>query len=222
MNLAEIRKMFVRLSGRNDLVKPDGSDDGANFFIQAGQKFIDNYVETINTSGKLNVNLLKGEYSVSFSSRVIEKVLANNGEFTWPLTKISPSDIHRMYADLVSSGPVIGGVPSFYSPISAQTVDSDTNEDYNGLLVYPPSDTNLSLIIFGKFQVSELKEDSQSNFWSIKYPMILILSAMRQLEIVNRNSAGVEDYEKAIMKELLPLERDLVDQEASDLDVLGG
>lgn len=41
MDLSEVRAKFIQLSGRDDLVNADTTDNGANYFINAGQKFLD-------------------------------------------------------------------------------------------------------------------------------------------------------------------------------------
>ena len=41
MTLQEIREKFVALSGRRDLVTPSGGDNGADFFVNAGQRHLD-------------------------------------------------------------------------------------------------------------------------------------------------------------------------------------
>ena len=41
MNLGTIRAKFIELSGRDDLVNADDTDNGANYFITAGQRFLE-------------------------------------------------------------------------------------------------------------------------------------------------------------------------------------
>lgn len=41
MNLGTVRAQFIKMSGRDDLVNSNGSDNGANFYINAGQEFLD-------------------------------------------------------------------------------------------------------------------------------------------------------------------------------------
>jgi len=41
VDLSEVRAKFIELSGRDDLVNANDSDNGANYFINAGQKFLD-------------------------------------------------------------------------------------------------------------------------------------------------------------------------------------
>ena len=41
MNLGTVRTKFIELSGRDDLENAYTTDNGANFFINGGQKFLD-------------------------------------------------------------------------------------------------------------------------------------------------------------------------------------
>jgi len=45
MNLKEIRQEFAEKSGQLDLVNEDGSDNGANFYLNAGQQYLDKLIE---------------------------------------------------------------------------------------------------------------------------------------------------------------------------------
>jgi len=44
MTLVEIRAEFLKLSGRHDLVNDDGTNNGADFYINAGLRMLNNMV----------------------------------------------------------------------------------------------------------------------------------------------------------------------------------
>jgi len=46
MNLLQLRTKFRSLSGRFDLVNADFTDNGADFFINEGRKYLDRLDET--------------------------------------------------------------------------------------------------------------------------------------------------------------------------------
>jgi hypothetical protein len=58
----------------------------------------------------------------------------------------------------------------------------------------------------------ELVADTDTNFWSGAHPMLLIMAGMRQLEIVNRNTQGVNDWTAAISTDTTQLGMDLVEE----------
>lgn len=64
MNLGEIRKQFVQLSGRSDLVKDTTSweDNGADFFINAGQRLLDWLQDTTHTKAWHYERLVPGDF----------------------------------------------------------------------------------------------------------------------------------------------------------------
>lgn len=221
MTLAEIRKMFVKLSGRYDLVLPDGSDDGADFFIKEGQKFVERLAETDGSGGKVSIDLVVGDYQTSLNARIIESVVVvkEDGE-RWPLEKVLFSDLNRFYSE--QPGNISNSVPLYYAPVPAKNFGDISDGNYKAIQIFPPTDSNITLEIFGKVYAKELSEDYDSNFWSEKFSMVLVLSAMRYLEVTNRNREGVKDYETAIANELTLAEKDFVEQEIAEFDTLGG
>ena len=65
--------------------------------------------------------------------------------------------------------------------------------------------------MIGYFNNAQLVNDTDENFWSVEHSWILVLAAMRSMEIAQRNREGVADWETAIRSEMLGLEYDLVD-----------
>jgi len=64
MDLKTIRARFIEATGRADLQNADGSDNGANQFINAGQRFLDGRQTNPGTRAAYNVVLPAGTYSV--------------------------------------------------------------------------------------------------------------------------------------------------------------
>lgn len=221
MNLAEIRKMFIKLSGRYDLVLPDGSDDGADFFIHEGQRFVERLAESYGSGGMVSVPFSVGDYSNAINARVIEGVMAVSADGErWPLEKVLFKDLNNMYT--TNAENVTKSVPVYYAPVPAQISDSVSDGVYNALMIFPPTDSELTVEVYGKIYADVLVDDSDSNYWSENHSMILILSALRYVEVINRNREGVKDYETAITNELTLVEKDFVEQEVAEFDALGG
>ncbi|MEG0323186.1 MAG: hypothetical protein RR619_04255, partial [Raoultibacter sp.] len=69
MTLLDIRKLFIKHCGRYDLVDPDTmADDGANFFIQAGQRMLDRIDRTTQFTHREEVAI----ESVSAGEQVVQ------------------------------------------------------------------------------------------------------------------------------------------------------
>jgi len=90
--------------------------------------------------------------------------------------------------------------------------------EYNTILLNVPVQYQSMLDIRGLFYSKELVEDDDVNYWSVNHPMLLYMSAMRQIEIVNRNTQGVNDWTTAIAVEIKQLGMDLVEELISEID----
>jgi len=66
MNLLQIRTGFVQKSGYYELVvdTTDYADNGANFFIQAGQRFLDSVIPNRKSLGRYVVTIVENQSSV--------------------------------------------------------------------------------------------------------------------------------------------------------------
>ena len=239
MNLLQVRQKFRELSGRFDLVNEDGSDNGANFFINEGKKFLDRLYENQKSWATVFRFLDVGQFSITFPfCRAIKEVWVSSTNARWQLTKLKLQDlISRYMAGLPESR--IGGVPKYYSPgitryipedaivtdlesyVGFVDIPSGNSHSYNSILLNIPTDVKLSVAVTGLFYSKELELDSDTNYWSEVHPMLLIMSAMRQVEIINRNTQGVNDWNNAIMTEAKQIDNDLVEELIAEADQMG-
>ena len=232
MNLIEMRKKFKDLSGRFDLVNDaDNSDNGADFFINAGSKYLDRMDETQKSWASCYRLVGIGHFSVAFPyCRAIKEVWVSSiNEGRWQLEK---KDLQDLIVGYLTGLPSIRnqGPPLSYSPcltryvpenatvedleafIGFVDVPSGNSYEYNAILLNVPTDVQLTVEIKGLFYSRELIEDTDSNYWSSQHPMLLYMAAMRQVEITNRNSQGVKDWEASITTEMAQLGMDLVEE----------
>ena len=83
MNLKEIRTKFVETSGRFDLVvdTTDYADNGADFFIQAAQRWLDVIQPAPMEDARYQNDIVSGDYKLLFKyGRRIERVEVWNAE----------------------------------------------------------------------------------------------------------------------------------------------
>ena len=66
MNLLEIRQQFTNLSGRADLINTDDSDNGADFYIKAGQDHLDRLVDIPKAISRVFKDVSSGDYYIIF------------------------------------------------------------------------------------------------------------------------------------------------------------
>jgi len=235
MSLLEVRKNFVQYSGRFDLIvdRINFADKGANFYIRAGQQYLDTFVDIFESESKTYAPLAAGAwYQLIADVRVIEHVylVSSIGDKT-ELNKISVEEFRNTYrsdpSTYISNSK---GYCAEYcvtnlrtTPLTQGEVTIDEFGDnsytvsvddflYTGILFSPPLGETGSIEIIGKFYQPKLMVDTDSNYWTEVYPQILVMSACRQLEISYRNTVGVKDWEAAIAAELHGLELDFADE----------
>jgi hypothetical protein len=243
MNLKELRTQFVKRNGRYDLVVDNVAwvDNGADFYINAGQRYIDRLDTTHKSEGKNFQYVTSGDYYVTFPfCRAVKEVFALDADGQKRLEKVDYDKLRAYYADRQSQ--LTTGEPSYYFPAGIRlvpesdrlTIDEldamidwthiiiDPSYNYNGVLFWPPADGNYTVEINGLFYSPDLASDDDHSFWSTVHPEILLMAANRQMEIDYRNTQGVKDWEAAIQTEILGLGKDLVEEHIADVDQMVG
>ena len=81
---------------------------------------------------------------------------------------------------------------------------------------------SLQVKVYGLFFSPELKNNEDENYWSDMYPDLLVKATLREIEIGNRNSQGVNDFDKAIAPILHGIDKDLADWSTMDSMEMGG
>ena len=243
MDLVTLRQKFVELTGRYDLVEDttDWADAGADFFINAGLKYLDRSETIKKTFARSFPQVTSGDwYAIFENCRAIKEVWCSNsaGE-RWKLEKKDFNVLRSAYADIPSN--LDGGDPTYYSPVQTlrnasetagqMTIDyfysTETTEDYdhftyNALIFMPPADATFRLEIVGMFDTPELSDDDDENFWSAVHPLALVMAGGRALEISYRNTQGAKDWERSILMELGGFGRDAVEEEVSEISEMEG
>ena len=238
MDLLAFRKLFSSLSGRFDLVNEDYSNNGVDIFINEGSKFLDRLDETQKSWATKFADLALSESYVTFPyCRAIKEVWAASAtEGRWQLEKKDLQDLMDGYL-MTLPAEMSTGVPLYYSPCVTRSVPmkdtiasfeslmgyvevSDSN--YNAILVNVPTSEAITLLISGLFYSPKLVEDADVNFWSDAHPLLLYMSTMRQIEVINRSTQGVNDWTNSIMVEMKQLGMDLVEEIIAEVDQMDG
>lgn len=240
MNLLQVRTKFRTISGRFDLVNEDFSDNGADFYINEGRKFLDRFGKTQKSYASCFRFVEVGGFAAQFPyCRAIKEVWAMTTTERWQLEKVNLQDLIAGYLTDIPSTRT-GGSPAYYSPAitryipenaAADTfevflgfvdIPTGTAHEYNSILLSVPVDEKISLDIKGLFYSMELVNDTDENYWSTVHPLLLITAAMRYLEVINRNTQGVNDWTSSIATEMKTLEYDLVEELIAEVDEMGG
>jgi hypothetical protein len=251
MTLTEVRTLFRTISGRYDLVNNDGSDNGANWYINQGIKVLDGLQETPASSARYQKDIAIGAYRFTLGPqycRSIEEVWMMDSESRWELEKVTLNWMRTEYSEEFSS--IDTGSPLYYCPLihglgpDQKTLDitgSDIyttqftydHEDlifadqgswysYRGILWMPPSDSIATVEIVGKFFSAELSGDTDTNYWTVKQPMAVVQAACYVLESMNRNFEGARDWLGALGVPLTGIDHDFVGEEIAGVSEMEG
>jgi len=240
--LIELRRMLVQQSGHAELVadyeNEDWADNGADHFIQAGQRFCDDQFQYHKSEAWFYAALAAGESLVTFTNaRIIKQVWLNyTGGNRVLLERLTLDKMREEYTNPLLSDET-QGTPAYWVPAvlglapqqyteTALSFDADGITDHNlimfgnhypykGIYIMPPADGDYTIEIKAEWYSYEMCEDSDVSFWS-QYPELILMAARRQMEIdLHRNSTGAQDFEAPLMRSLMKLSHNLVAEEWS-------
>lgn len=237
MNLGEIRSKFITLSGRDDLVNSDDSDNGANFFINAGQRMLDRKIDFKKSSGVLYKPLAVDGWYVSVEDcRSVQDVWINDDEGRTQLTKRSLEWLKTEFPDLISATD--SGTPEYWGISNLRGIDikhmnsvgsflnfmvpDSIDDNITGILILQPTSEALVVEITGKFYSPRLVNDEDTTYWTATHEMELVWAALYELEVSYRNTEGANDWLGAVTMALIDIDKDTVDQDNAQVDQMEG
>uniref|UniRef100_A0A6M3J930 Uncharacterized protein n=1 Tax=viral metagenome TaxID=1070528 RepID=A0A6M3J930_9ZZZZ len=241
MNLLEVRTKLVELSGRYDLVTDVTSyaDNGADFFIKAGQDYLDRSGTFSKSVSKVYNDIAASAfYTLMQRARAVQEVWVSNAEGKYKLEKRDLAAIKAYYSDPIAD--IDTGRPLFYSPAAIRTVPRTDDEitidsfygtaytyaaddfSYDAIVHYPPADEAYQIEVWGLFYSAELTLDASESWWTIKHPATLIKAALREIEVFYRNTEGVKDWGLAVGEDTVGIDKDLVEQDISEINQMEG
>lgn len=240
MNLLEIRKKFRDISGRYDLVNDDFSDNGADFFINEGSRYLDRLIETQKSPASYMAIVQPNSWYLEFPhARAVKEVWLTTSEGRIQLEKIRLQDMIRAYFSALPSNWE-AGIPLYYSPLISryipETLTSETlatfasyvgvissnGKEYNSIMFSKPLSEQALIEVIGLFYNQQLINDTDENFWSTTHPMLLIQAAVRQTYVTSGNSAMLKIMEANIISEAAKIEMDTVEQDIAEIDQMEG
>lgn len=214
MNLLEIRKKLIELSGNYALVKDVESyeDNGANFYIQAGQRLIDSLLDFPKSRVLTSKELGTGESLLLLPRfRAIQHVWFTADDGIRFLEKLTAEGLEKRFP----GDDIDNGLPTHYAISTLRGISGQNEQDqsWNQIKVMVPPDRDITVYISGLYQSDKLVKDSDTSFWSIEYPETLLQAAMYTIERFFRNTQGMNDHMTAIMQDLRNIDADFVEQE---------
>lgn len=245
MSLKDVRDKFVEITGRADFVG-EGSIVGADFYINEGQKMLDRLLDGGKSGARYFVDLETTQILVLLPTcRVIKKVFIADSESRIELTKVDRHELMNYFNEPKEN--LDSGKPAYYAPVWARpfpgtVITSDYSqewlldsiidsghENYNAILVYPPSDTDTyTLEVWGLFYSDELVNDEDRTWWTEVHPLLLIKAAAYQIELTYRNTEGAKDWmgipdmPGTILGDIKSLNMDIVEEEIEEIRGMEG
>ena len=230
MNLLQFRQFFRTRSGRYDLVNVDGTDNGADVFINEGRKFLDRLDETQKSWASCFRFLEINKFSVTFPyCRAVKEVWAATTTARWQLEKMSLQELISTYMNELPQNRDSGD-SLYYSPAISRYIPENANlntfeafigyvdvmsgnsHEFNSLLIQPASSEKTLIEVKGLFYSAELVNETDENYWSVNHPLLLYMATMWFIETVNRNTQGVNDWANSIAVVMKQLGMDLVEE----------
>lgn len=242
MSLLTVRTQFAKISGRYDLVVASTfADNGADFYIQAGQKLIERNMPVKRSVGRYVEALAVGSWFSLFQNcRAVQEVWISTTSEKWRLDFVDFKTLREAYP--LPPSATTAGRPLYYCPALIKTEPQATRvlvdqfgstalqaaigfgvgQNYNGILFYPPTDVAYELEVIGLFSEKKLTADADTNYWTEEEPQLLVNAACWALELSYRNTEGARDWENAVRTYLMGLDMDLVDEQVATATQMEG
>ena len=248
MNYSDIRKKFVELSGRYDLVDSVWNDNGADFFLNAGQMLLDDMITAPKSTARYLEKVTAGSYLVKTAGikSVHEVWVTKHSDLSrYQLTKATLSELRSEYGEEISV--IQQGDPVYYAPVAlrpypdtlsgtsptvldfADLVLSDSHYTYNGILLLPPCSEAMTVAIVGAFYSPALSASfngstwtQTKSWWTEVHPLAVLYAGLYTLETFYRNTEGANDWLKSLQLRLTGIDFNTAEQEASEINQMEG
>lgn len=234
MDLLEIRKKFIELSGRYDLVADTTTfaDNGADFFINAGQMFLDRMLDTDGAVGRAIKVLKTGKFVLDlFYCRAVLEVVISETDGSSPVKATKNIDLlTKDYTTLTPTRPcqyypVTKRVSPEVYPANVTSIlrgASAVEEcELRGVLFDVPADKDYSIDVYGLFYSNPLLEDQATSYWSLRHADILLTASLYKLETFYRNKQGAADWYQSLLLDVQGIDMDAVAEEIAQISQIG-
>lgn len=225
MPLSTIESLLKETSGRFDLFDDTGSLTPVGlFYVNAAQRMLDRMTYTDKMRAKHTAAITVDDFTITFPyARAIESVWITDstGEVQLDMDTYNLESLRKQYAgalaDLAKGKPTYGSMnvirlaPNAAIPAGAYKVGDIVADDsaVGGLLFYPPSDNDYTLIIEGLFYSNPVALAGDKSFWSEVHPDLLLEAIGYTLEVFLRNREGMRDWYEDLKMKTMELTSDL-------------
>jgi len=229
--LLEVRTELIDISGRYDLVVNTAAyaDDGADVYINKGQRLLEQLVPTWNNLSRRIVALAIDDEYIEMESTVRsidEVVLVKvSDSVRLPLTELPYDEIYNSRSDSTTSGTPkywarnisrpapeqeSGFNPTAFSGASDMMSTEADFVDKIRLLLSVPVSVAYSAHVFGMFYSNDLAVDADTSYWTSVHPHILVMAALYQMEVHYRNVEDAQEMLRELRLQLREVDKDNV------------
>lgn len=236
MNLYDIRKWAVEVSGRYDLII-DGSDfvdAGMDKYIDEGRRFLDEKQNVDRHSySRVYKEVSVGGWFVSVPNvRAIITAFSSTATSRNEMKRIG----YREMADHFTQPITMGNYIEFQycQPFCIAMVRSPDSADKTALttetffdlvidgpeenaIIFPPYENDVVIEAWGTFYSDKLVNDIDENLWSVRWPQLLVWATLYHVEVDYRNTTGASDWLSQIMARLDLIDKDQTEQISHDI-----
>ena len=240
LTLKLLRQKIVEQNGRFDLTDGSWADNGIDYFINAGIRYLDNHQLSPKSDAWYKKDFAVGDFRLKvqnlLSAKEVYIVTTENGRC--PLTQQTLKYMTENYTDY-SIATSDSGTPVDFTmavPRLAPAQKALKTSDYDAEFTYgwenilfadedsghfgyrliwwmPKSDVAGTVEILGVFGSEVLSADDDYNFWTKNYEEVVVEATNLIIEMSYRNTQGVNDRERAIRTLLLGVDHNLVEED---------
>jgi len=191
MNLGELRTQFALISGRADL-----STAQTDALLLLGQKELERLQETPKSMVVYETTIAAGGYSTSLAGWLSVSAVRIKVDDAWqdPLDVLDIQDLLDNYPEYSSEDR---GQPTAWAVRNERTAAATEASSADPLVVItmPPADATYYLRFYGRAVHGEWGVDGTTaaafaSWWSVEAPDILLLAALRQLDLLYHRNFG--------------------------------
>lgn len=126
--------------------------------------------------------------------------------------------------ELIEDGAVAAqGKPYYYAlDVVRDTGVTESDTTVRGVLLGPPADTYYTITVVGIFRFDKLEDDTDTNYWTDEWSILLLYAAFFTLESFYRNTAGMRDWMNAITTIIFGIDSDKVEEESHNVNQMRG
>ena len=240
----DVRLNFRELSGRDDLVDADGQDQGADFYLNAGLRYLDDQLPMDFSPARHPIAVAAGIFVANTTRcRAVKDVWLydHTNDTRVELRKKDICWLRRQYpSDWSDSALTEQGTPLYWAPMPVRLLpalrglgvasfstfhdvedvqfgDHPETHATKSVLLLPPADADYTLTILGAFYSPRLHEQEWS-FWLAMYPDAILFAGLMKLNQAHRNREGATDYKLAIDDIIDSVDKNAVEEEIAKIE----